>query len=63
MSSQLGVDYFQFQNSINPAGPRGHRSEPGGAPGTSLHISSGEVDGSSKREIEMGRRQADQGDH
>ena len=54
---------IQFQSSINLAGPRGHRSKQGGAPGTSLHISSGEVDGSSKREIEMGRWQADQGDH
>ena len=48
---------------MHTADPRGHRSEQGGAAGTSLHVSSGKIDGSSEREAKMGRRQVGQGDH
>ena len=43
---------------MHAAGPRGHRSEQGGAPGASLHVSSWEANGSRERETEMGRWKA-----
>ena len=48
---------------MHTIGPRGHRSERGGAPGASLHVSSGKTNGNSERETKMGRWKACQGDH